>query len=153
MTRMDRLDEFVDASVRLTGFGRIALLGTGAAEDYLRTVRAVVPPAVLDGLFAAIANIPADEAHDGEIATSIMADPTFAPVAKNIIVLWYCGTWQQMPDDWRAAHQSVPADTTHVVSANAYLSGLQWTVVGAHPPGGAMQGFGAWSLPPAGDAS
>jgi len=71
-----------------------------------------------------------------------------APVAKNIIVLWYSGKWYQLPNSWRTVHGAHASDTTHVVSANAYLTGLIWKVVDAHPPGGAMQGFGAWSLPP-----
>lgn len=138
---MDRLEPFIDASVRLTGFSRTELLGTGSAEEYLKELEAIVPSAVLHEFLGAFGCGPVDEA-------AIMENPAFAPIAKNIIVLWYCGKWRQLPEEWRATHGRSDADTTHVVSANAYLTGLMWKVVGAHPPGGNMQGFAAWSLPP-----
>jgi hypothetical protein len=39
-----------------------------------------------------------------------------------------------------------------VVSSEAYLSGLQWVVAGAHPAGRRQQGYGVWSLAPEGTA-
>ncbi len=148
---MDRLEMFVEASTRLTGFSRVELFGTGAAKEYLETLEAVLETPVLDTLFAAIGDLVTDHATEAEIAGSILSDPVLAPIVKNVIVLWYCGTWQQLPDTWRASHGCSPKDTTRVVSANSYLSGLQWKLVGAHPPGGDMQGFASWSRPPRGE--
>jgi hypothetical protein len=61
----------------------------------------------------------------------VLADPTLGPVARDLIVLWYCGSWRG-----------------EVVSPEAYVAGLQWVAAGAHPIGARPQGFGAWSLSP-----
>lgn len=145
---MTLLEEFVDASVRLTGFSRIELLGTGAAESYLHALQSAVPSAVVERLLAAFRDLPAGD--DDAIATRIVGDPSLGPVAKNVVVLWYCGTWQRLPDEWRSTHGESPNDTTRVISAAAYISGLQWKVIGAHAPGGDMQGFGSWAQAPRG---
>jgi hypothetical protein len=115
----DRAEEFLRLSELLTGFGRVDLLGTGQADCYLRTVRDALPPAVLDELLAAA---------DGP---EILADPKLGPVARDVILLWYRGTWQD-----------------HVVSAAAYQAGLEWVAAGAHPVAAREQGFGAWGVRP-----
>jgi hypothetical protein len=53
-----------------------------------------------------------------------------------------------MPETWRAAYGASKGDTNKVISGEAYLAGLQWTVAGAHPPGAQAQGFGAWAAAP-----
>jgi len=146
-----RLGEFLELSVCLTGFGRLQLLGTGMADEYLRTLDEVLPSGLLDQLLAAYRGLPAAEARDAALAEQILGDPRLGPVARNLMLLWYCGTWRQLPDTWRAANGTSPRDQTHVVSAAAYLSGLQWAVVDAHPAGGRPQGFAAWAVAPEGD--
>ncbi|MCA9543419.1 MAG: hypothetical protein KC613_03485, partial [Myxococcales bacterium] len=54
---------------------------------------------------------------------------------------------RQLPGGWRAAHGALAGDTTHVVSAGAYLAGLQWKAARAHAPGGDPTGFGSWAEP------
>ena len=149
--RRDRLDAFVDASVRLTGFTRTELLGTCVAEEYTKTLEAMLPESILDALLEAINGLPLGAEHDSELSSKVFDHRDLAPVARSLIVLWYTGTWTELPADWRARNGSSSLDTTRVVSANGYLAGLQWKTVGAHAPGGDMQGFGAWALPPAGD--
>ncbi len=140
---------FLELSVLLTGFGRVQLTGTGMAGAYLRALDEVLPAGVLDELLAALGRVPAG-ADDEAAAAAILADPKLGPVARNIIIMWYCGTWTQLPQEWRTAYGTSPLDSTRVISAEAYQSGLQWVAAGAHPAGARPQGFGAWSLPPEG---
>ncbi len=132
---MTRLEHFLDLSVTLTGFSHFQLLGTGLTETYLATLESIVPEDVLGQLL--------DAGPDS------LGDPELGPVARNLILMWYCGTWNPLPDDWRDRHGSSPLDTRHVISAEAYRSGLQWVAAGAHPAGANQQGFGAWAMPPA----
>jgi hypothetical protein len=146
----ERLEEFLGLSVALTAFGRLRLLGTGMAEKYLQVLDAILPGDVLSTMLSTYASAPTGEARQAAISSQIIADPKLGPVAKNVIVLWYCGTWKQLPHQWADAYGRSPLDETHVISSAAYLSGLQWHVVGAHPGGGLQQGFGAWAVPPEG---
>ena len=77
----ERLESFIELSEALTGFSRVQLLGTGMAEEYLRAVEEAVPAPVLEELLAA-----------GD-AVTILEDAKLGPVARNVILLWYCGTW------------------------------------------------------------
>jgi hypothetical protein len=137
-----RCELFLGVSARLTGFGRVALLGTGMTAEYLRAMDAVLPAGALDELLN-------DERLQSDARVpELLDDAKLGPVARNLIVLWYCGTWTALPDDWRAAYGASPLDTDHVESAAAYQAGLQWVVAGAHPAGARQQGFGAWAVPP-----
>ncbi len=118
----------------------MALLGTGMTDAYLRALDAVLPAGMLDELLAA------GERDDG--VSALLEDAKLGPVARNLILLWYCGTWTALPDEWRAVNGTSPLDTTRVESAEAYLAGLQWVVAGAHPAGARQQGFGAWAGAP-----
>ena len=142
------LDDFLGLSVCLSGFGRLRLLGTGMAEQYLRTLGEILPPGVLDRLLAAYRALPTDAGRDSALRESILEDGELGPVARNVIVLWYSGTWSKLPESWRSAEGVAAMDETHVVSAQAYLAGLQWSLVGGHPSGGLPQGYGAWATPP-----
>ena len=142
-----QLKRFIGLSALLTGFREVQLSGTEVAGDYLETLRSVLPPDVLNDLLTAFARLPA-EGREKAAATTILGDPKLGPVAKNLIMLWYTGVWNQLPDIWRRANGASAKDVTHLVSGAAYRSGLQWVVAGAHPPGASHQGFGSWSLEP-----
>lgn len=145
----DRADRFVDVSVVLTGFGRVQLVGTGLTDTYLHALDAVLPDGVLDELLDAVGQLPADAKADSDAGVEpILADPKLGPIARNVILMWFCGTWTALPDAWRTAYGASPLDTDHVVSAEAYQGGLQWAAAGAHPAGALQQGFGAWSVAP-----
>jgi hypothetical protein len=133
-----RSERFIVLSARLTGFGRVTLLGTGMTAEYLASLDTVVGAQLVDELLAA------------DDADALLQDAKLGPVARNLIMLWYCGTWTALPEDWRAAYGTSPLDTTRVESAEAYLAGLQWVVADAHPAGARQQGFGAWSVAPEG---
>lgn len=144
----ERSDLFIDLSAALTGFDRVQLLGTGVAGQYLRTLEEVVPAAVVDALLAAFETVPEGPGLEAALGAAILDQPDLGPVARNLIVLWYCGTWKALPEGWRSAHGASPADTDRVVSKEAYVAGLQWVAAGAHPMGARQPGFGSWALPP-----
>jgi hypothetical protein len=78
----------------------------------------------------------------------VLQDATWRPVARRVMILWYCVSRTAPPDAWHAIHGASPADMDHVVSAEAYQAGLQWVAVGAHPAGAHQQGFGTWTQAP-----
>jgi hypothetical protein len=144
----ERTDRFLSLSAVLTGFTRVDLLGTGMVGEYLRTLAAILPAGLFDELLAACERLPQGTGLEAALTSQILDDPKLGPLARNVVLLWYCGTWKALPDAWRAAYGTLPLDTDHVVSAAAYQSGLQWVAAGAHPAGAQQQGFGAWSLAP-----
>ncbi|HEY6295630.1 MAG TPA: hypothetical protein VIX15_08200 [Streptosporangiaceae bacterium] len=146
-----RAGQFAELSALLTGFGQIELLGTGMACSYLRAIDAVLPEGVLDELLGAFGRLPPGtdgEAREAAARSSILDDPKLGPVARNLIVVWYCGTWTALPDAWRTAYGTSPLDVDRVLSAESYQAGLQWVAAGAHPAGALQQGYGAWSAAP-----
>ena len=143
----ERSRRFLELSALLTGFGKVQLLGTGVFDDYLSTVDDVLPAGILDELLAAYDRLPEDD-RETAAASEIFDDPKLAPVARSVILLWYCGAWTPLPDEWRSVHGTSPLDTHRVVSSASYLAGLQWVAAGAHPIGGRQQGYGAWAVQP-----
>ena len=143
----DRLGKFLGLSAILTGSSRFELLSTAMASDYLHTFDEILPTGIVDELLGTLEQLP-PENHKEPGAAQILKDPKLGPVARNLILLWYCGTWTPMPDAWRAQFGASELDVRHVVSAKAYQAGLQWVVAGAHPAGAQQQGFGAWSMSP-----
>jgi hypothetical protein len=142
-----RPQTFVELSSALSGFSQVILRGTGMTQTYLRKVESIVPESLLNRLFDTFANSAEDSGRRD--LSAILNDPDLGPVVRAIAVLWYCGSWTELPEAWRARNGEVPEDTTGVVSGAAYQAGLQWTVVGGHPAGARQQGFGAWSTAPA----
>lgn len=143
--RADRLARFVAASVRLTGFDHTELIGTGVAGDHLDALEAAVPKEMVTELLDVLGG---DAVSDEEVA-ACLAHPDLGPVARNLIVAWYTGTWNRLPEGWHRDQGSDGShDATRVVSAAGFVAGLQWQVAEAHAPGGDAQGFGAWSTAP-----
>lgn len=131
----------------------MVLAGTGMTGEYLRVLAMALPAEVLEELLSAYAKLPFGDERDAAVE-SLLHDPKLGPVAQNLILLWYTGAWNDLPASWHAAYGDAPADgegvaSKGVVSGEAYQAGLQWIAAGAHAPGSAQQGFGAWSLPPA----
>jgi hypothetical protein len=145
---MERTESFIGLSMALTGFGRLQLLGTSMASEYLRTLSDLLPEGVLEELLVAYDRVPTGNSHDAAVAGQILGDAKLGPVARNLILLWYTGSWSALPDAWRAAYGASVLDISRVISAESYQAGLQWVVAGAHPAGAQQQGFGAWSLAP-----
>lgn len=141
-----REDVFINLSAELTGYSPMQLIGTGMCDQYLAELGRVLPAGMVDKFLSAYARL---LAHGGSPALEILQDATWGPVARRVMILWYCGSWTALPDTWHTIHGSSTADTSHVVSAEAYQAGLQWVVAGAHPAGARQQGFGAWAQAPA----
>jgi hypothetical protein len=144
----ERVELFIRLSATLTGFSRLQLFSTAMTEDYLRTLDAALPAGVLDDLLNLHKQIP--QGPDGEaiVQAKILCDPKLGPVARNLILLWYCGSWTALPSEWYAAYGTSPTEKVGVVSAQAYQAGLQWVVIGAHAPGSSQQGFASWAVAP-----
>jgi hypothetical protein len=149
-----RLQNFLDFSAEATAFTLFDLQGTGMAEDYMKTVDDVAGPAVLDALLEAYRKIsasangasPAD--RKAQISREIMGDTRLGPIARNIIKLWYSGTWNKLPPSWSERFGPAPGDRTFVVSPSAYIEGLLWKAIGAHPAGAKAPGYGSWAFAP-----
>jgi hypothetical protein len=108
----------------------------------------VLPAGFLDELLAQYEALPAGAEREQAAVTRILADSKFGPVARNLILLWYRGTWTRLPEAWRAAYGTSQLDVDRLVSGAAYQAGLQWVVAGAHPAGARQQGYGAWAAEP-----
>ena len=132
----DPIERFVALSAELTGFREVDIWGTGRARAHLDLLLSVAG----DDLTARLLATPAHHA---------LADPALGPLARNLIVLWYLGQWDQMPREWRNRHGASPNDTAGVPSAAAFREGLVWAAIGAHPTGAKAPGFGSWATPPA----
>jgi hypothetical protein len=153
MTEHDTMTGFLGLSATLTGYSRFRLLGTGQAEPYLATTRRAVGDAVLAELLTisrAVENDAAgdERALDRGLRVHVLGDDLLGPVARNVIKMWFVGTWFQLPQEWRDAHAAREPDATHVVSPASYTEGLLWPTIGANPPGAKGQGFGTWAEPP-----
>jgi hypothetical protein len=129
------LERFVALSAELTGFREADIWGTGQALRHLDLVLSVAGDDVVARLLA-------------RSAEQDLGDPDLGPLARNLIVLWYLGQWDQMPRRWRDRHGASPADTAGVASAAAFREGLVWPAIGAHPTAAKAPGFGSWATPP-----
>lgn len=143
-------DRFLALSALLTGFERVELLGSGVAQEYYRQVNDIIGTEIFQQLLFTSATIIEcygndEEALETAIRREILANIKLGAVAKNIIQLWYLGSWVQMPQSWRTQYGNNPSDVTTVVSSQAYQEGLVWSVIKAHPPGAKQPGFGSWA--------
>lgn len=147
---MSHLDAFVETSSRLTGFSSLELFGTGVVDLYLRTLEEIIPERLLSPLLTRTCALP-KEGLEQALQAQILSCPDLGPVAKNLTMLWYTGSWTALPDDWHTRNGRSALDTTHVISTASYQAGLQWKVMGAHAPGSNPLGYGSWALPPEGE--
>lgn len=152
-TDTDRMEGFLSLSATLTAFSEFDLRGTGQAEDYLATVVAAVGADNTDALLSAYASIQSGTgaqgaSSDGLLRARILSDDRLGPIARNIMKLWYIGTWYAMPQEWTQAFGVGAVAGTFVVSASSYIEGLVWPAIGANPPGAKGPGYGTWADPP-----
>jgi hypothetical protein len=102
-------------------------------------------------LWAVVQNLPRRTQNELETAIrqDLLSSPKFGPIVRNIIQLWYEGTWNGLPQTWRNQYGVNPQDFTHITSTAAYQQGLVWKTMSSHPDGAKQPGFGSWSLKPA----
>jgi hypothetical protein len=147
MTASDQLDRFLAFSSDVTAFNEFQLRGTGQSEAYLAAVVGVVGEELVDELLERHASLPGVVLEDG-LRRVIFSDERLGPVARNIVKLWFVGTWYELPAAWRESFGALDADVTFMVSAMAYTEGLLWPTIGANPPGAKGPGYGSWAGPP-----
>jgi hypothetical protein len=147
-----RFRRFLELSAELTAFKEFELLGTGVAEDYMKTVEEIAGVATLDAMLDIHANLPEGRAgaldRKGIVSRELLGNDHVGPVARNLIKLWYTGTWNRLPSAWGERYGPAPRDRTFVVSTAAYIEGLMWKAIGAHPAGAKGPGYGSWQHPP-----
>jgi hypothetical protein len=144
------LDDFCAVSAALTGYRVAELVGTGMAETYLECFTAIVGESFAARLLMTGHDVVHRAGRDlsTQIDLRILGDPDFGPPARNLIVLWYTGQWVQLPGTWRDRHGASPLDVDHVLSPEAYVAGLMWDAIGAHPQGARAPGFATWTADP-----
>jgi hypothetical protein len=123
------------------------LRGTGQAEAYLAAVTGVVGEPLVDDLLERHDGLP-DGDREQRLRREIFSDERLGPIARNIVKLWFVGTWYELPAAWRETFGAHERDVTFVVSAAAYTEGLLWPSIGATPPGAKGPGYGSWAGPP-----
>lgn len=149
MDRSHTLDAFAELSAALTGFDAPHLVGTGNVELYWNLLVERAGAANAAALVAAWSEAVAPAPDpDRAMRISILADGRLGPLARNLIRLWYIGTWKHLPAEWRATHAPELADGDIIPAREAYTEGLLWPAVGANPPGAKPFGYAMWAKPP-----
>lgn len=149
MSDSDLLDDFLSLSAALTGFSVAQLQGTGMAPTYLGELVAVVGDRLAIALVreGSLALGWADDVED-QLRLQVVEDPDLGPLARNVAVLWYTGSWNQLPAEWRARNGASSLDCDRLLSAQSWTEGLMWPAIGAHPTGAKPPGFASWVGPP-----
>ena len=147
----EAVDGFARLSVILTGFEQYELLGTGMLMPYYDELMRIIGAREAGALLGAFSGVA--DGDDEAFRRVILDSPRFGPVARNVTMMWYLGTWTQLPRAWRNTFGATAYDTDHVVSAAAYREGLVWPAAGTHPMSAKQPGFGSWARPPAGAGS
>jgi len=144
---------FLKLSAVLTDFTKFQLLGTGQAELYYSTMAGIAGKNVASEILQEFRRIESEAQGDPAklvtgLRAAILSDEKLGPVARNLIKLWYIGTWYQLPGSWHERFGLAGDDRTFIPSPSSYVEGLLWTAIGAHPPGAKAPGYGTWTGPP-----
>jgi len=159
------VQKFLQLSSVLTGFSLYELRASDCTEEFYETTQRQIGRENLElflSKFSRALKADADaKLGKGDAKTTggeakladidaCLADAFLGPIAKNIMRMWYVGNWVAMPDEWWAANSSeiFAANTTFVVSSQAYKEGLVWKAADTHPMGSKSGGYGSWALPP-----
>lgn len=128
------IDDFLQVSIRITGFGRLELLSTGMLPVYHEAFVKQVDYEKLKFFWTkikAILKLADDNDIDKEIARLIDSSSKIREVVNAIIIVWYLGTVEGS-----------------LVSAEAYTESLIYAVAHTHPGGSRQPGYGSWAEPP-----
>jgi hypothetical protein len=149
----DRFDAFLSLSAALTGFQLFDLHATGVAALYWRTLNEEVRDALVFELLDRFALAASAQVQERCLIEILADTERLGPVAKNIVSMWYLGSWQKLPDFWWQQNSSTsPAqqNVSRVISAETYVGGLVWKAMKVNPMGAYGPGFGSWARPPEG---
>jgi hypothetical protein len=131
----NRKEIFLRISVCLTGFSEMELLGTGMLENYFNVMVNKNSVSVVDSFLSESEKILQNNSDlkklNEEIGNRLMPDSLFNGLAKNIITMWYMGSWMN-----------------DIISPQTYVQGLIWNAAQTHPPGAKQPGYGSWSTLP-----
>ena len=129
------------ASAVLTGYDEMALRGTGLGPTYLETITDSLWAPQLDALLTKTLEIGRASAGPMECAEAlketILGDPETGPLARNVVILWFLGTWADTEETLETG-KNPPRRT---VSDRAYTEGLVWNDMGAHPQAAKWPGW------------
>lgn len=149
MEKRETLTKFLSLSVHLTGHAAERLTATGMVSLYLNTMTERVGAANVTALLAAFSTqVAVSDEPDRAVRILILGDARLGPMARNLIKLWYVGTWYEMPAAWRESFGGGLPDGDVIPTPAAYTEGLLWPTVGANPPGAKPFGYGIWAKPP-----
>jgi hypothetical protein len=82
----------------------------------------------------------------------VMSHAAYGPLARNLIRMWYTGSWVALTDNYWALG-TLRDNQTRVLTTQTYIEGLMWKAIGAHPMAAKQMGFGSWALPPGSPSS
>ncbi|GAB1541911.1 hypothetical protein NUACC21_45840 [Scytonema sp. NUACC21] len=145
-----QLKNFVELSGILTGYSATHLMPVidpiGIAKvywEFLQT-QTEVSQDLINQLLKIFEDIKAQPGIKYEekvkaVKEKILDDSALLPVARRIIRLWYLSTWYT---------SEPPKELGQVVSMNAYIKGLAWEAIQAHPMGYSELTFGYWAEKP-----
>src|ERR1039457_144709 len=124
------LEQFLNLSVVLTGFNKVELQATGVGRDYLNLLIDMAGDTLCFELWAETQAIYAKHAGhaarlEREVNKRILKSAKYAPLARNIILLWYNAIWYQLPPGWTTRHGANALDQDHVVRSEEHTSELQ----------------------------
>src|SRR6218665_3765594 len=133
MNSESRTKLFSEISSLLTGFNETELQATGMLETYYTTILENTDGDDVEYFFQNVSSILTDPARTEEsvesaISLQLIPDSNYGRLAKNIIILWYTGNWNN-----------------DVVSSASYIQGLMWDAGHTHPPGAKQPGYGSWA--------
>ncbi len=150
------VQKFLAISAILTGYDKASLNATGMLDDYANTLDAGIGYQNAKQFLDTATAVLRDPKNSGKalekaVMEQLMTHYKYGGICKNIIQMWYTGTWFAMPAQWQALYgdpTAVPLATV-TVSPKAYQEGLIWDTIQAHPPGAKQPGFGSWEYDPA----
>ena len=144
-----RLATFTEMSAVLTGFDAETIAPrldpTELSTAFLGIADSLAGQDVVNQLLAQFASMqtqPPQAVADALLGISPATSGTTTKLAKSLVKLWYLGSLYPL--------DSASAFDGRTVSANAYIRGLVWRAMQAHPMGYSEFSFGYWSeAPPA----
>jgi len=137
------IGQFIAISIALTGFSEAELHSTGLTQVYFEELALIVGRDIRTEFLAANHHDPAAALHSAK----------WAPLARNVIRLWYLGQWKGLPATWAKdefggtvprGYNEFGRDVDRVISPQSYQEGLVWRAIGVNPPGAKQPGFASW---------
>ena len=120
------LSAFIRFSSILTGYSPLKLGAAAVAPTYYRLLETVLAPDIFGALIRSARAVALEDDREGQADVALLLkDRVLGPVLKNIILVWYTGTWNALPLEWQQQFGGPGENATRVVSPDAYKGGLQ----------------------------